>query len=211
MKTYLKIFREVSAEFRKNNKHWKSYKQSLPVEQIEDLGYNPSATSRLQNILGIKYYSEIVKSYSINPHDQYLRNMDYGGGLFNKGKSTFRKMGVISQVYDKFSRTMIHNEKVKGSFEKNKADTVTIFNVLNTVQENIQIDILKDAWKYLKKDGLMMITLYYESGMDRGFRGKGERVTWQEGKPLKEYIEIVKIATGKVPVIYKSKIIVVQK
>jgi len=184
------------------NTHYIKYKDALPAGIKDRKGFNPAKTSMKQIARGIRLYSEIINKFDIQPKGDIMRNLDYGGGLYNYGKTEFRKQNIYSQVYDIYSRSFVHNEKVAGIFNKNKPDTVTLFNVLNVIQKEEQIKVIKKAWNFVKKNGALMVQIY--KAPNKGLSKSG---TWQEGKALQEYIMLIAKLINTDYQIYKNIVI----
>ena len=122
---------------------------------IPNKDYFPSKTSMKQVAYGLKYLinSGISKEGDIN--------LDYGGGRYELGTEYMKENGVTNLVYDLYSRSKDHNMIVIDKLLDKEADTVTLLNVLNTINNKTErLFVIKDAYDYLKVGGYMLITVY---------------------------------------------------
>lgn len=97
-------------------------------------------------------------------------NLDIGGGKYEDLTKFFAEYGVKNYVYDPYNRSREHNEIVLSKTANGQSDTVTIFNVLNVVQEfEIQLQILDQARNALKSGGKVFIySDYFVKGKEAG-------------------------------------------
>ena len=118
------------------------------------------------------------------------KNLDYGGGKYDAGTDYMKSIGVENFVYDPFNRTEEHNKDVISKMAKDKADTVTVNNVLNVIAEGDARDfVVKDAARYLKPNGTAYF-LVYEG--DRSGEGKRTSKGFQNNKKAEFYLPVVK-------------------
>ena len=119
-------------------------------------------------------------------------NFDIGGGKWDTATEFLKDHGVTNYIYDPFNRSALHNAAVIAAVSPEKADTVTISNVLNVIQEeDAQKRILEQARHVLKVGGRVFIKVY--SGKADGkssstLQGRG----FQQNKKVAEYLPIVK-------------------
>ena len=114
-------------------------------------------------------------------------NLDYGGGKYNKGSEYLSSKGIRNLVYDPYNRPAVHNEQILEMVAKDKADTVTIANVLNVIAErDVREQVINDAAKYIKPEGKAYFGIYEG---DKSGVGKKTIKGWQENKPTTVYEE----------------------
>lgn len=115
-------------------------------------------------------------------------NLDFGGGKYENFTQWLLDRGIINLVFDKYNRTPEHNRDVLAVIKKSKADTGTLFNVLNVIPSgNEMINALK-ALKMMVS-GNIYISVYEGDG--RGV-GKYTRDGYQQNKKLIAYLPVVK-------------------
>lgn len=114
-------------------------------------------------------------------------NADLGGGKYDDGSAYLEGMGVRSLVVDPFNRSMLHNLRVEQELvARGGADSVTICNVLNVIQEaEIRLALLIQARAMLRPGGRLYISVY---AGDRSGIGKSTSKGWQEHRPLRSYL-----------------------
>lgn len=184
-----------SRHWNQKSPHAKRYVSSLPDAEgvIKQKGFFPGGTSVSQVPAGVSRYLEIIQTAGVEPEDgRFLRNLDYGGGRYNLGKYEFRKLGINSQIYDLYSRSEVHNKRIKSVFKGKPADTVTLFNVLNVVKKDEQAAIISSAMKLLRSGGVMIIDVY-----EADKRGITTKKTYQEAKPLGSYVPVIEDAAKR--------------
>jgi hypothetical protein len=119
-------------------------------------------------------------------------NLDLGGGRYEHGTNFMAKHGVTSHVLDPHNRPPEHNAKIsKAIRERGGADTVTVFNVLNTIKEpEIHHDVLRTAKEHLKSGGKLYLSVYAGDKSGTGRQTKSD--SWQRNEPTSAYLETVK-------------------
>ena len=121
-------------------------------------------------------------------------NFDIGGGRFDNGTEFLETLGVTNYIYDPFNRSDEHNENSINQAANGQADTVTINNVLNVIQEEQnQLQTLEQAYNALKTGGVAYISVY--EGNKSGV-GKKTSKGWQNNKTLKAYLPLVRKVFG---------------
>lgn len=96
------------------------------------------------------------------------RNIDIGGGKYNKGTNFLKKeFGIFSRVHDKYNRSEKFNEE---TFKQlyGSADTATVANVLNVIEEkSAREELLQFVKKSIKPGGSAYFGIYEgnESGI----------------------------------------------
>ena len=117
-------------------------------------------------------------------------NIDIGGGRFNNADELLQKSDATNLVYDPFNRTKAHNANIVDAVSGGNADTATINNVLNVIEDEAnQLKVLNQAKDAVKKDGEVFISVYQGKGDGVGkVTSKG----YQQNKKSADYLELVK-------------------
>lgn len=114
-------------------------------------------------------------------------NVDVGGGKYDTFTEALAKKGVENFILDPYNRDDAHNDQVAARLVQKPADTATISNVLNVVQEPEERQrILQLAHQMLKDGGTVYVTVYTGDG---GGKPGPTRDGWQENRPLESYLE----------------------
>jgi hypothetical protein len=119
-------------------------------------------------------------------------NFDIGGGKYDLMTEKLKERGVKNLVYDPYNRCQTHNMVVTNQvIFNNGVDTVTIFNVLNVIEETeIQLNVVKMAHNALKTGGMAFVrSTYMNLTKTSGVTKSG---TFQHYLTQKQYLEIVK-------------------
>jgi hypothetical protein len=117
-------------------------------------------------------------------------NFDNGGGKFDNATEELAKRGVKNIIYDPYNRTKEHNENVISQIKNKKADTSTISNVLNVIQEKeARIEVLRNSKNAIKDGGKCYITIY--EGNKTGV-GAATSKGYQLNMKTKDYLNEVK-------------------
>lgn len=117
-------------------------------------------------------------------------NIDIGGGRFNNADELLQKSDATNLVYDPFNRTKAHNANVVNAVSGGNADTATINNVLNVIEDEAnQLKVLNQAKDAVKKDGEIFISVYQGKGDGVG---KATSKGFQQNKKVTEYLDLVK-------------------
>jgi hypothetical protein len=166
------------------------FTEYLSEKLIPNVDYFPDKTSLKQIAAGLKYLitHEISKDGDIN--------LDYGGGKYDLGTNFLKQYGVTNLVYDKFSRSEEHNNKILQILKDRKADTVTLLNVINVIEDiDDRIFVIKDAYSHLKVGGYMLIMVYAGTKKKSGLT---KSKTWQENRKLSTYLPEIQRAIPNV-------------
>lgn len=166
----------------------KSYSKIVRREQreiTEAQEYTSAATSQSQVAKGFGVLAKrgLFKRGSVN--------LDLGGGRYDHGVRFLKGHGVTSHVLDPYNRSPEHNERVtKTVKERGGADTVTLFNVLNTIKEpEIHTEVLRSARGHLRPGGSLWIGVY--EGDRSGVGRKTKSNSWQRNEKLRAYLPVV--------------------
>lgn len=139
--------------------------------------------------------SQVAKGFStVAKHigwKQGTVNVDLGGGKYDHGSRYMEGHGVESHVLDPYNRPEAHNKKIAETVKaRGGADTVTMFNVLNTIKEpEVHLDVLRAAQSHLKPGGRLYISVYPGDKSGVGKQTKSD--SWQRNQPLKDYLKTV--------------------
>ena len=118
-------------------------------------------------------------------------NFDIGGGKYDIMTKALAEKGVTSYIYDPFNRSMWENMTALDNCASGKSDTVTIFNVLNVIQErDVQEQILWQAENALKVGGTVYVRSTYRN--PKGESGETKSGTFQHALSQKDYLAMVK-------------------
>lgn len=121
-------------------------------------------------------------------------NIDIGGGYFDTATDYLKtSKGVDSRVFDPFNRNLAHNSAIVADIKGgNLADTATIMNVLNVIQEpEFRSKAIAEAALSIKPDGAVYIQVYEGNGSGVGaisLTSNGEAQSWQNNMKLKDYM-----------------------
>lgn len=121
-------------------------------------------------------------------------NLDIGGGKFDTATEFLSKRNVRNLIYDPYNRVKRHNDYVMSEIDKQKADTVTLSNVLNVIQEKeVRIEVLRNAYNSLKRGGICYITVYEG---DKSGVGNPTTKGYQLNRRLRDYMsEVLEVFT----------------
>jgi hypothetical protein len=114
-------------------------------------------------------------------------NADIGGGRFDNVTDWLRDRGVENLIIDWFNRDRAFNEKNINRVRGGRADTATVSNVLNVIQEPEARDlVISQAADAIKPDGTAYFYIYEGKG-----DGVGRQTTkgWQENRKTQTYID----------------------
>jgi len=120
-------------------------------------------------------------------------NFDYGGGKYRTASEwLFKEKGVINLVYDKYNKTRAEN--ALALHFKNRCQTMTCFNVLNTMKSKTERNEVYDFAKALIGATKVYFTVY------EGYKTEVGSITskgWQNHRRLKTYLEEIEKAFEK--------------
>lgn len=139
--------------------------------------------------------SQIAKGFAtVAKHVGWQRgatNLDLGGGKYEHGVEFLKKHGVTSHVLDPYNRSAEHNSNVSKTVKsRGGADTVTVFNVLNTIKEDsAHKQVLETAKQHLKPGGRLFLSVY--AGDKSGVGRQTKKDSWQRNQGLGDYLSTV--------------------
>ena len=119
------------------------------------------------------------------------RVLDWGGGRYDTSKRALEATypGIRVEVVDPFNRTKSHNDRVLKEYSNNKANVLTINNVLNVINSTSAIeDVIKESKKYLSDDGIAYFAIYEGDGSGIG---KETSAGYQNNQKASYYVPFV--------------------
>lgn len=138
-----------------------------------------------------KLFTTITKKIGWKPH---TINLDMGGGKYNTATDFLRYHHVLNLILDPYNRSAQENMRVVECLLTRYADTATISNVLNVVQDTNEISkLLECVHSFLKTGGMCFINCYHAPK-----EGVSKQDCFQRAKPLDWYVPIVQKIFGNV-------------
>tara|TARA_Y100000310_G_C20551674_1_gene748400 strand:- start:359 stop:880 length:522 start_codon:yes stop_codon:yes gene_type:complete len=137
--------------------------------------------------------------------DQYGGvNLDVGGGAFEEATQYLKQHHKVTNlVLDPYNRTAKHNAAVVARVRRKKADSASLFNVLNVIGEKqARLEALRTAKKHTKKGGPVYISVYIREGTNRKVR---TRDGIQLNRTVNAYLPEVKSVFDEVVVFGSGK------
>lgn len=147
--------------------------------------FSSAATSQSQVAKG---FSTVAKHIGWKPN---TLNVDLGGGKYDHGVKFLEGHGVESHVLDPYNRSAEHNDRIAKLVKaRGGADTVTLFNVLNTIKEpEVHREVLETAKSHLKPGGRLYISVY--AGDKSGVGRQTKADSWQRNENIRNYLKAV--------------------
>lgn len=147
--------------------------------------YTSAKTSIKQVPAGFKI---VDKYFGWKP---FTNNLDIGGGKYDLMTQKLAEKNVANLIYDPFNRSDVHNGNVLITLIDILVDTVTIFNVLNVIQEReIQREVIVMAYDALKTGGYVFVrSTYMNPAKASGVTKSG---TFQHYLKQSDYLLMVK-------------------
>lgn len=173
----------LQSEFKKNPQTInKSIEAFTPPKSLLEQQYTSAKTSINKD--------KLPAVFNKLDWDSGTVNLDVGGGKFDNATEFLADKNVKNLVYDPFNRTAEHNTMVLNE-ARNTADTATISNVLNVIPDEAnQIETLETAYKHIKPNGKVYITVY--EGNKSGVGKATGADQYQQNKKLQDYLSTVK-------------------
>ena len=141
-------------------------------------------TSRNQNPSGNEY----GKKWGI--FRKGTRNVDIGAGRFDKATEFLANLGVENLPFDPVNRDETTNRRIAEEVKANPADTATVHNVLNVIDNDEVVDgIINQAARAIKRSGTTIFTIYEGN---RSGVGKITRDGYQRNAPARSYVHRIK-------------------
>jgi SAM-dependent methyltransferase len=160
----------------------KKFKEFL----AEDQKITSAATSRPQIAQAFKIVDKL------HGWKEGTTNINIGGGKHDMASEFLGQRKVADHVYDPYNRSAEHNERSLQSAGSGKADTASVFNVLNVIQdEEDHHKVLQQAHDALKPGGRVYVDVYEG---DRSGAGKQTgKDSWQRNQRLRDYLKTVQV------------------
>jgi hypothetical protein len=112
-------------------------------------------------------------------------NADIGGGRYDTATDYLKTQGVENLIYDPFNRSEEHNQQVVSRLTGGQADTATVSNVLNVIQEpENRSEVISQASQAINDTGSAYFTFYKGKGEARATAGD----SWQENRKAESYV-----------------------
>lgn len=147
-------------------------------------------TSRNQNPAG----NELAKKLGI--FKPGTRNVDIGAGRFDKATNFLKELGVTNIPFDPVNRSSEENKRNAEAVRKNRAETATVHNVLNVIDNDAVMEgIINQAARAIKPNGTAIFTVYEGDGSGNP---KATRDGYQRNAKTAEYIPAIKKYFAKV-------------
>jgi hypothetical protein len=126
-------------------------------------------------------------------------NADIGGGRFDNGTDLLLKdYGATNLIFDHWNREPDHNAEVAETIRDGGADTATVNNVLNVIQEkHIRAQVIQQAANAIGDDGTAYFLIHEGTKANRGV-GKETSKGWQNNQKAEYYRSELEAVFGKV-------------
>lgn len=130
-------------------------------------------TSKNTSINGNKLPSTFTK---IKDWKRGTRNLDLGGGKYDNATEFLRSnYDIENLVFDPFNRDSEWNKKVALAIKNGGADTVTVNNVLNVIDDDIAMEnVIMQASQALKPNGVAYFKIYEGNKSGIGSQSKDD-------------------------------------
>ena len=130
-------------------------------------------------------------------------NADIGGGKFPNVINLLRsKFNVQNIVVDPFNQAKDAYQQAVASVRGGQADTATVSNVLNVIKEpQNRSKVIAQAADAIKPEGSAYFTVYQSNKV-----GRSGKDSWQEGRPLKDYVREIEQHFDRVEI--KNQVII---
>lgn len=160
-------------------------KKEKPTPHLEESQKFTSAATSINKSKLPKGYSAVAKHFGWEKGTVHL---DIGGGRFDNAiEHLANNHGVTAHVYDPYNRSEEHNAASISAAGNGKADTVSLFNVLNVIEEpENHLSALRLAHSSLKPGGRLYIGVYEGDKSAKG-RQTGKD-SYQRNEPLDAYL-----------------------
>jgi hypothetical protein len=126
------------------------------------------------------------------------RNIDIGAGKYEKASQFLADNGVTNIPFDPVNRDSETNRRAAEEVRANPADTATVHNVLNVIDNDAVMDgIINQAARGIKKNGTAIFTIY---DGDRSAKGKVTSRGYQRNERATLYVPRIEKYFDKVEV-----------
>ena len=135
-------------------------------------------------------------------------NIDIGGGKFDEATDFLKSVGTKNLVFDPYNRSAkVNGKTLTYLLNGNKADTATVANVLNVINEpGARANVILEAAKVIKDDGVAYFMVYEGSGTGEG---RETSAGYQNNRKTADYVPEIKRYFGNVE--RKGKLIIAKE
>jgi hypothetical protein len=162
-------------------------KNAKPTPHLEEAQKYTSASTSINKSKLPKGYTTVGKHFGWTKGTTHL---DIGGGRFDNAIEHLATHGVNAHVYDPYNRSEEHNTNALASAGNGKADTVSLFNVLNVIDDpEHHTSALQLAHSSLKTKGKLFVGVY-----EGDKTGKGKQTgkdSYQRNEKIDAYLSTI--------------------
>lgn len=159
-----------------------------PTPHLEESQRFSSAATSINKSKLPKGYTAVTKHFGWTPGTVHL---DIGGGRFDNAVEHLKDAHEVrGHVYDPFNRSEEHNADVLAQTGNGQSDTVSLFNVLNVIEEpEHHLEALRLAHSALKPDGKLYVGVY--EGDRSGVGKQTGKDAYQRNEKLSAYLPTI--------------------
>lgn len=162
-------------------------KNAKPTPHLEEAQKYTSASTSINKSKLPKGYTTVGKHFGWTKGTTHL---DIGGGRFDNAIEHLVTHGVNAQVYDPYNRSEEHNTNALAKAGNGQADTVSLFNVLNVIDDpEHHTSALQLAHSSLKPKGKLFVGVY-----EGDKTGKGKQTgkdSYQRNEKIDAYLPTI--------------------
>lgn len=162
-------------------------KNAKPTPHLEEAQKYTSASTSINKSKLPKGYTTVGKHFGWTKGTTHL---DIGGGRFDNAIEHLATHGVNAHVYDPYNRSEEHNTNALAKAGNGQADTVSLFNVLNVIDDpEHHTSALQLAHSSLKPKGKLFVGVY-----EGDKTGKGKQTgkdSYQRNEKIDAYLPTV--------------------
>ena len=162
-------------------------KNAKPTPHLEEAQKYTSASTSINKSKLPKGYTTVGKHFGWTKGTTHL---DIGGGRFDNAIEHLATHGVNAHVYDPYNRSEEHNTNALGKAGNGQADTVSLFNVLNVIDDpEHHTTALNLAHSSLKPKGKLFVGVY-----EGDKTGKGKQTgkdSYQRNEKIDAYLPTI--------------------
>lgn len=162
-------------------------RNSKPTPHLEEAQKYTSASTSINKSKLPKGYTTVGKHFGWTKGTIHL---DIGGGRFDNAIEHLATHGVNAHVYDPYNRSEEHNTNALAKAGNGQADTVSLFNVLNVIDDpEHHTTALQLAHSSLKPKGKLFVGVY-----EGDKSGKGKQTgkdSYQRNEKIDAYLPTV--------------------
>lgn len=162
-------------------------KNAKPTPHLEEAQKYTSASTSINKSKLPKGYTTVGKHFGWTKGTIHL---DIGGGRFDNAIEHLATHGVHAHVYDPYNRSEEHNTNALAKAGNGQADTVSLFNVLNVIDDpEHHTSALQLAHSSLKPKGKLFVGVY-----EGDKSGKGKQTgkdSYQRNEKIDAYLPTV--------------------